>query len=396
MSALDQFRAETRQWLAENCPPGARGPGQVPNGSSMIEIQDPDVQLWLDRMVDKCWTVPTWPKEYGGGGLSTAEYMILLEEMRVIGARPPLMNRGIEMVGPTLLEVGTEDQKRRYLPGITRGEGMWCQGYSEPGAGSDLASLRTQAVLDGDHFVINGQKMWTSDAHTSEWMFLLVRTDTEVPKHEGISFLLMSMDQPGVTIKRIRMISDRSHFCETFFDDAIASKDDLIGGLNQGWSVGKRLLQHERSGMEALVSGSADSAGSRPAGLVETARHYIGHIDARIADNTARNDVLHYEMNMRAFQLTQRRTVEESMDGKAPGPTSSIFKTVGSELEQRYCELMSTMQGTQGDGWQGDSFTDEELAATRRWLDSRAASIYSGSNEIQRNIIAKRVLGLPD
>jgi alkylation response protein AidB-like acyl-CoA dehydrogenase len=396
MNTLDQFREDTRQWLADNCPPGARGPGQVPNGSSMIEIEDPDVRLWLDRMIEKCWTVPTWPKKYGGGGLSTAEYMILLEEMRAIRARPPLMNRGIEMVGPTLLEVGTEDQKQRYLPGITRGEGMWCQGYSEPGAGSDLASLRTTAVLDGDHFVINGQKMWTSDAHTSDWMFLLVRTDTQVPKHEGISFLLMSMHQPGITIKRIRMISDHSHFCETFFDDAIASKNDLIGGFNQGWAVGKRLLQHERSGMEALVSGGADSAGSSPAGLVETARQFVGESQGRIADTSLRDHVLRYQMTMRAFQLTQKRTVEESMDGKAPGATSSIFKTVGSELEQDYCELMCGIRGTRGYGWEGEGFAEEEVAATRRWLDSRAASIYSGSNEIQRNIIAKRVLGLPD
>ena len=344
-------------------------------------------------MAEKGWTVPTWPREYGGGGLSTAEYVVLLEEMRAIGARPPLVNRGTSMVGPTLLEVGSEDQKKRHLPAIARGEGEWCQGYSEPGAGSDLASLRTSAVLDGDHFVINGQKTWTSDADTSDWMFMLVRSDPDVPKHEGISFLLLTMDQPGISTTPIEMISGGSPFSETFFDNAFADKDDLIGGLNQGWSVGKRLLQHERSGMESLISGSA---GTRPVGLVDTARGFLGEVDGRIADDLARDDVLQYEMHMRALQLTQRRSVEESSDGRTPGPATSIFKTVGTDLEKRYAELMTSLRGTQGYGWEGDSFSDEELAATRRFLQSRAASIYSGSNEIQRNIIAKRVLGLPD
>ncbi|HJN50192.1 MAG: acyl-CoA dehydrogenase family protein [Pseudomonadales bacterium] len=393
MSDLEQFRTDTRKWLAANCPPGARGPGQVANGSSKIKIRDPDVTLWLDRMAEKGWTVPTWPREYGGGGLSTAEYVVLLEEMRAIGARPPLVNRGTSMVGPTLLEVGSEDQKKRHLPAIARGEGEWCQGYSEPGAGSDLASLRTSAVLDGDHFVINGQKTWTSDADTSDWMFMLVRSDPDVPKHEGISFLLLTMDQPGISTTPIEMISGGSPFSETFFDNAFADKDDLIGGLNQGWSVGKRLLQHERSGMESLISGSA---GTRPVGLVDTARGFLGEVDGRIADDLARDDVLQYEMHMRALQLTQRRSVEESSDGRTPGPATSIFKTVGTDLEKRYAELMTSLRGTQGYGWEGDSFSDEELAATRRFLQSRAASIYSGSNEIQRNIIAKRVLGLPD
>ena len=393
MSDLEQFRTDTRKWLAANCPPGARGPGQVANGSSKIKIRDPDVTLWLDRMAEKGWTVPTWPREYGGGGLSTAEYVVLLEEMRAIGARPPLVNRGTSMVGPTLLEVGSEDQKKRHLPAIARGEGEWCQGYSEPGAGSDLASLRTSAVLDGDHFVINGQKTWTSDADTSDWMFMLVRSDPDVPKHEGISFLLLTMDQPGISTTPIEMISGGSPFSETFFDNAFADKDDLIGGLNQGWSVGKRLLQHERSGMESLISGSA---GTRPVGLVDTARGFLGEVDGRIADDLARDDVLQYEMHMRALQLTQRRSVEESSDGRTLGPATSIFKTVGTDLEKRYAELMTSLRGTQGYGWEGDSFSDEELAATRRFLQSRAASIYSGSNEIQRNIIAKRVLGLPD
>lgn len=393
MTVSDQFRIATREWLENMCPPGARGKGQVPNGSSVTPIDDPDVKLWLKRMAEKGWTAPTWPKKYGGGGLTTTQYMILLEEMQKIAARPALMNRGIEMVGPTLLELGTDDQKERYLPLIIRGEGEWCQGYSEPGSGSDLASLRTRAQLVGDNYVINGQKIWTSDAHTSDWMFMLVRTDANAPKHEGISFLLLSMHQPGIKVKRIRMINDTAHFCETFFDNALASKNDLIGGINKGWSVGKRLLQHERSGMESLVAGST---GNRSAGLVETAKQYYGEIEGKVADSSVRSAMARYQMDLKALQLTQRRTVEASLGGEAPGSASSIFKTVSSELEQQYYELMTSLRGTQGCGWEGSSFSEEELNGTKQWLASRAASIYSGSNEIQRNIIAKRVLGLQD
>ena len=194
---LETFRAETRVWLEENCPPGAKGPGPISNGSSKIRIEDADTRLWLERMVEKGWTVPSWPKQYGGGGLSIPEYMVLVEEMRRIDARPALSSFGTSMIGPTLLEYGTEDQKARHLPRIARAEVEWCQGYSEPGSGSDLASLQTSAVLQGDVFVINGQKIWTSGAHHADWMFILVRTDKQVPKHEGISFLLLPMDQLG-------------------------------------------------------------------------------------------------------------------------------------------------------------------------------------------------------
>ncbi len=343
-------------------------------------------------MAEKGWTVPTWAKEYGGAGLSPQEYVTLLEEMKAIGARPPLMNRGTQMVGPTVLEFGTEEQKRRLLPMIARGEGAWCQGYSEPGAGSDLASLRTAAVPDGDQFLINGQKIWTSDGHTSEWMFILVRTDMEAPKHDGISFLILKMDQPGVDARPIRLISGRSHFCETFFDNAVADRRDMIGELNKGWTVGKRLLQHERSGMEMLVSGST---GRRETGVVDIARQFCGNTDGRINSNF-RDSVADYEMNAHAVKLTQRRIVAESTDGQTPGPATSIMKVVSTDLEKIQTELMTSLRGTQGYGWEGDSFSNAELESTKQWLVSRAASIYSGSNEIQRNIIAKRVLGLPD
>jgi acyl-CoA dehydrogenase len=393
MEDLTEFRDQTRAWLAENCPPGARGPGPVSNGSSKIKIEDRDTLLWLDRMIERGWTVPAWPQEYGGGGLSTDEYVILLQEMGAIRARPALSSFGTSMIGPTLLEVGTQAQKQRHLPRIARAEVEWCQGYSEPGSGSDLASLRTQAEDCGDHFEINGQKTWTSGAHNADWMFILVRTDPDAPKHEGISFMLLSMDQPGVLVKPITLISGDARFNETFFDAAIAAKDDLVGELNKGWSVGKRLLQHERSGMESLLSGSA---GGPEVGLVAEAKRVLGEGgDGEIADAAWRERVLTYEMHNRVFRLAQRRAVEES-EGGTPGPVTSIFKVYGSELQQDYYDIMTQIRGYRGFGWDADTFSAAELETTRQWLYYRAGSIYSGSNEIQRNIIAKRVLGLPD
>ena len=393
MSDLKNFRETTRAWLEENCPPGARGPGEVSNGSTKIVIEDADTRLWLERMVEKGWTVPSWPKAYGGGGLSTEEYVILLEEMKRISGRPALSGFGTSMIGPTLLEFGTEEQKLRHLPRIARAEVEWCQGYSEPGAGSDLASLQTRAVLDGDNYVINGSKIWTSGAHNADWMFILVRTNPDAPKHEGISFMLLPMDQPGVEVTPIKLISGNSPFNETFFDDALAAREDLVGELNRGWTVGKRLLQHERSGMESLLQGGTSKGKSK---LSSIAKDYIGEADGKIADSAMRDQVLQYEMAQRSLNLTKRRVIQESADGATPGPATSIFKVMSTDLEKIYSDLATSLRGSQGFGWEGDAFTDTEREDMRVLLSSRAASIYSGSNEIQRNIIAKRVLGLPD
>ena len=384
MSTLEAFRLETRAWLAANCPPGARGPGPVSNGSTKIRITDSDTLLWLERMVEKGWTVPNWPKASGGGGLSKDEYVILLEEMRAIRARPALSSFGTSMIGPTLLEFGTEEQKLRHLPRIARAEVEWCQGYSEPGSGSDLASLRTRADDNGDHFVINGSKIWTSGAHNADWMFCLVRTDPNAEKQKGISFVLLPMDQPGVTIKPIRMLSGESRFNQVFLDNAIASKADLVGRLNDGWMVGKRLLQHERSGMESLVSGGA---GGSSESLVNEAKAAFGLVDGRVADPAFRERVLRYEMHNRAYRLSMRRAVQES-DGGTPGAVTSIFKVVGSELQQMHHDLQLEMRGPL-------AYVPGDPDVTQ-WLFHRAATIYSGSNEVQRNILAKRVLGLPD
>ncbi len=392
MTDLDDFRAETREWLKKNCPPGARGPGQIPTGSTKIKLEK-DARIWLERMAEKGWTAPMWPKEYGGAALTRDEYVVLLEEMRRINARTPLMSMGLSLIGPTLLEYGTHEQKLRHLLPTTRGEIAWCQGYSEPSSGSDLASLRTRAEDRGDHFLINGQKIWTSGAQFADWMFALVRTDPNAPKHDGISMVLLSMNQPGVRVRPIRLISGASPFCETFFENAIAKKEDLVGELNKGWTVGKRLLQHERGNVTTLLGAEPRQAGPS---IEEAAKRFVGERDGRIADDALRAKVIRHNMNSRAFRLTQRRTVQESQDTRTPGPATSIFKMYGTELQQERSALLVEIRGFRGLGWEGEGFDTEELEGTRTYLSERAASIYSGSNEIQRNIIAKRVLGLRD
>lgn len=397
MSDLTAFREEAKRWLAENCPEGAKGPGVVHTGSTKMTFE-PDTQRWMEVMAERGWTVPTWPKEYGGGGLTVAETRVLYEEMAVIGARPPLVNMGTRMLGPTLLESGTEDQKMRHLTLIAQGGAAWCQGYSEPGAGSDLANLRTRAEDKGDYFLLNGQKTWTSGAQYADWMFCLVRTDPDVPKHQGISFVLLPMDQDGISVRPIELISGSSPFCETFIDNAIAEKRDLVGQVNEGWSVGKRLLQHERSGQGGL---GPMAAKPRPVGVVvdldvdKVGMHYLGE-DGRISEPSLREDVIKWKMRSAAFQSTQRRAGEEAKGGKTPGEATSVFKLYGSTLAQDRQELIVRLMGHQGIGWEGDAFNRDELGATRSWLASKAVTIYGGTNEVQANIIAKRVLGLPD
>ena len=392
MSNLNEFRAEVAAWLQENCPPGARGPGQVATGSSKIDLP-PDVRLWLERMAERGWTTPTWPTEYGGAGHSAAEAKVIYEEMAEVGARSPLMGMGISMIGPTLLEFGSDEQKQRHLPRITRGEVQWCQGYSEPNAGSDLAGLMTRADDHGDHFVINGQKTWTSGATHADWMFALVRTDFGAPKHDGISFVMLSMDQPGISVKPIRLISGTSPFCETFFDDALAQKEDLVGEQNKGWTVGKRLLQYERSGIGGLAG--ANRAATPGSGLVKIARQCVGEDGGRIADADVRHNVTVFNMNRDAFRLTAQRANEENKSG-IPGAATSIFKLYGATLQQDGADLRRELMGTRGLGAETGRFTETELETTREWLTTRATTIYGGTNEVQANIIAKRVLGLPD
>ena len=394
--SIDAFREEIKAWLEENCPESARGPGEPITIGTKRPMSNPELLEWRHRLGEKGYTVPTWPKEYGGGGLSREEAQVLREECAAIKARLPMGGMGVSMIGPTLLEFGTEEQKKRHIPPIAMGDIAWCQGYSEPGAGSDLASLRTRAVDKGDYFEVNGQKIWTSGAQFADWIFALVRTDPDVPKHEGISFVLMDMHQEGVTVKPIQLISGNSPFCETFFDNAVAQKNDLVGQLNRGWTVGKRLLQHERSGQGGLGDGGGRRQAPRNQ-LVDTAKEYVGVDESgRIADPETRDTVVSFSMNSRSFQLTQKRAREENTGGQTVAEATSIFKLYGSTLARDSAEMRTRLMGTQGYGWEGEGFSDKEIEATRNFLSSRAITIYGGTNEVQMNIIAKRVLGLPD
>ncbi len=392
MSELAEFRAEVRAWVEENCPPGARGPGEIHGGGSKQQIRNPDVSLWLERCAERGYTAPTWPRQYGGAGLDREQARALAEAMRDARARPPLTGMGLSMIGPTLLEFGTEAQRAEHLPKITSGELRWCQGYSEPGAGSDLASLKTRADDAGDHFVINGQKIWTSGANFADWIFCLVRTDFDAPKHEGISFVLFSMDQPGVTVRPILLISGYSPFCETFFDNAIAHKSNLVGELNKGWTIAKRLLQYER---ESIASLGGRRSATRSATLAEQVMQYAGD-DGRISDPALRASTASQTMDAQAMELTIRRSAEQASAGTGPGATSSMFKYYGTELNKRRYEVLLQAMGTRAMGWEGPGFERDELNVTREWLRSKANSIEGGTSEVQLNIIAKRVLGLPD
>ena len=387
------FREEARDWLAENCPPTIRrpaGPGEGTGGGRRATYPNPEVKLWLDRMAEKGWTAPTWPKEYGGGGLSKEEAGILGEEMRRIRARPAHTGMGLSMIGPALLEFGSEEQKQEHLPKIVRGDIWWCQGYSEPGSGSDLASLRTKAEDDGDDFIVNGSKIWTSGANFADWMFCLVRTDPDAPKHEGISFILFDMETPGVTVKPIQLISGASPFCETFLDNVRVPKRNLVGERGKGWTVGKRLLQYERTS----IGGGGGGGGGNP--MAELAKRYIGHDGGQVADPQLRKRLIAHRITDRAFGLTVRRNGEELRSGGAPTFLSSMFKLYGTEQNKARYDLMLDMMGSQMLGWDGDGFDGRELSATREWLRSLANSIEGGTSEIQLNIIAKRILGLPD
>jgi len=389
----DAFRAEARQWLEANFPPSLKGKG----GMMMREERatpPPEYDAWRKAMGEKGWGTPTWPKEYGGGGLSVAQARVLGQEMSKLGAFNPLMfGMGITMIGPTILDYGTEEQKRTHIPRIARGEVRWCVGYSEPNAGSDLASLQTRCEDMGDHYLINGQKIWTSGAQWSDWCGMLVRTDFSAKKHDGISFLLVDMHQPGIETRPIKLIAGASPFCETFFTDARAEKNGLLGELNRGWTVGKRLLQHERASQTA----ASGPGGGRQAPLMDLAKRYVGVDEkGRIADPDLRTRLARHEMDARAHSLTLMRAFAESRGAGGATNTASVLKNSATNVAQTRAELTLEIMGHQGLGWEGEAFSADELQAVRGWLFGKAMSIYGGSAEIQNNIISKRILGLPD
>jgi alkylation response protein AidB-like acyl-CoA dehydrogenase len=392
MSDLDQFRNDTRAWLEQNCPPEMRKPVAADEdvfwGGRNTKFTSEPQRLWFERMRDKGWTVPDWPQQYGGGGLDGAHAKVLREEMARIGARPPLSSFGIWMLGPALLKYGSEEQKKEHLPEIAAGQIRWCQGYSEPNAGSDLASLQTRAESDGDHYIINGQKIWTSYANYADWIFCLVRTDTSAKKHDGISFILFDMASPGVSTKPILLISGKSPFCETFFDNVRVPKSHVVGTVNRGWDVAKYLLQHER----AMISGMGERGGGRPLGQV--AADTIGvDTQGRLDDAMLRGQIASFEVDEAALSCAAERAVDLAKAGQGHPAFSSAMKYYGTELNKRRHEILMSAGGSDALEW--ESPRSHEGARPRAWLRTKANSIEGGTSEVMLGIVAKRILDLP-
>ena len=396
MTDLETFQAETRAWIEANAPESLLGTRQGKFdgywGGRKNTEENPDVITWFERMLDKGWTAPMWPTQYGGGGLSREQAGILNQELTRLKLPPPLVGFGLAMIGPTLLEFGTDAQKEEHLPKIIRGEIRWCQGYSEPGSGSDLASLQAKAVPDGDEVIINGQKVWTSHADRSDWIFCLTRTSNEGKKQEGITFVLFDMESKGVTVRKIELISGASPFCEVFFDDVRAKASNIIGEVGKGWTVAKALLNYERSMIGEAIGGQMKGTGD---GLVADARDYLEAPEGPLPDAGLRRDLASFGMDEACFMYTIKRIRDAAAAGSNPGPVSSILKVCGSELKQRRWELQMQVAGPHALGWEGPGFEADELDATRQWLRSKANTIEGGTSEIQLNIIARRVLGLP-
>jgi acyl-CoA dehydrogenase len=391
MSDIEAFRAETREWLKANCPEEMRRPivkdSDMCWGGRNPRFQSEAQRVWLERMAERGWTVPTWPKPYGGGGLGKEEAAALAQEMNALGCRLPLHSFGIWMLGPVLLKYGSEEQRLEHLPKIARGEIRWCQGYSEPNAGSDLASLATRAELVGDHFVVNGQKVWTSYADESDWIFCLVRTDS-ARKQAGISFLLFDMRTPGVTTRPTLLISGKSPFCETFFDNVEVPARNLVGELHGGWSIAKYLLTHERE----MISGIGSAVSEKSVG--QLAVESVG-VDAqgRLLDLSLRSQIASFEADETAFAAWMQMTGDRARRGEGHPAVASALKFYGAELNKRRWELRAASGGADALEWEGARSKEGEVART--WLRSKGNSIEGGTSEVQLNVVAKHILGLP-
>ncbi len=396
MSTLDQFRKETHDWLVANCPASMRTPQKRSEGvygGRRASFPNDDAKLWMDRMVEKRWTAPDWASEYGGGGLSAEETKILAQEMEALGCRKPIVGHGFWMLGPALLEYGTEEQKLEHLPKIARGEIRWCQGYSEPGAGSDLASLRCKAEDKGDHFVLNGQKSWTSDGDKADWIFCLVRTNDEGKKQEGISFVLFDMETPGVSVRPVPLITGESHFCDTFLDNVVVPKSQVVGEINKGWSVAKALLVHERTMMSQIERNMPKPKFS----TIDYAKNYLPlNDDGTIKDALMRNRLANHLMRDQSIKLSQQRAFEEGMAGTFDMRVSTIFKYISTEEKTAKDSMVADMMGMTGAGWDTDRFTFDEYTKTYEWMSNKALTIAGGSSEVQLNLVSKRGLGLPE
>ena len=388
---LTSFRVETRNWLEKNCPETMRVPAKDPSqlfwGGRKGKFSSKDQEMWFKNMLKKKWIAPNWEVKYGGGGLSIEQNNILNQEMARLGCRKPHYNFGISMLGPALLKFASEEQKIRYLPEITKAKIRWCQGYSEPNAGSDLANLQTKAIDCGDHFLVTGSKVWTSYADKSDWIFCLVRTDSSKSKHLGISFLLIDMESSGISTRPIKLISGKSPFCETFFDKVKVPKENLVGKLNEGWTIAKYLLTHERK----MIGGVGET--DKKESIKDEALNKLTLTNGVLDDKILRSKISEFEMNEHIFNLTIQRSMDEEKEGRNPGAVSSFFKYYGTELNIQREELRLSINGFLGLEWNSKGSENGKLA--RYFCRTKGNSIEGGTHEVQLNIIAKRVLGLP-
>ncbi len=384
-SDLDTFRLEVREWLAANCPVAIRNQPRGMDtsfwgGRNPVYPSD-DHKLWFERMAERAWTVPTWPAKYGGGGLDAAQGRVLKQEMERIGAPDPLSSLGIMMLGPALLKFGTEEQKLEHIPLIAQGKIRWAQGYSEPGAGSDLASLTTRGEDKGDHFLVNGQKIWTTYGHKADMIFTLVRTEPDAPKHLGISFLLIDMDQPGVNASPIRMISGNEHFAQTFFDDAFVPKKNLVGEQGRGWDVAKYLLTFERSSMGQSLGGGMGKS------VADMALDALGR-EGLAREPGLRREVAETMMETWAMQIAGERMFDTGKAGTLSPFTANVMKLLGTELAARRTRLAMTLGGF--------DMLDVAGRDAYEWLQAPPNCVAGGSNEVQLNVLSKRALELPE
>jgi alkylation response protein AidB-like acyl-CoA dehydrogenase len=388
---LKEFRLETRQWLEENCPKSMRLPLKDSTdyywGGRNASFASEDQKFWFEKMLEKKWIVPYWDSRYGGGGISPEENNILTQEMLRIGCRKPIFSFGISMLGPALHKFATEEQKMRFLPDITAGKTWWCQGYSEPNAGSDLAGLQTKAEDKGDHYLVSGSKVWTSYANKADWIFCLVRTDFDAPKHSGISFLLIDMTSEGVSTRPIKLISGKSPFCETFFDNVRVPKENLIGTLNDGWTIAKYLLTHERQ-----MIGGVGETDVRKA-VHKIALENLPTKDGILTDGFLRPEIAELEMNDAIFEMTIQRITDEAKTGVNAGALSSFFKYYGTEQNVARMELLPAILGKDGLVWEREN--KKAASETRMFCRSKGNTIEGGTSEVQLGIISKRILNLP-
>lgn len=396
MSDLESFQLEVRNWLEANCPLSLRKKNRSAKetifaGRNKV-FPNADAEQWFERMRDKHWIRADWPAAYGGADFSREQFKILEREMARLHCPPPIFDLGQTMFGPVIMEYGNETQKREHLTRIANGEVRWCQGYSEPGAGSDLASLKCKAEDMGDHFLVNGSKIWTTNADLSDWIFCLVRTDFEAPKHNGISVLLIDMETAGITTKPIKLISGESEFCETFFDNVKVPKGNLLGDLNRGWAIAKRVLEHER----AMMSGD-NFFGDMGPDIVALARQYVGvDSDGRLKDPVTRRELARHLMHTKADTLSGMRLFLSAKARMSDDGLASTMKYSTTGETQRKNELVLSMLGNRGLSWEDDEFSSDEQYMARAWAFEKSYTIAGGSSEVQLNILAKRVLGLPD